>query len=116
MKVLPILDVVHFGNELLLVAVRGVKTVITLRYQALEVIVGLFDLVDVDFLEADHLREPLEDDFLLIEAKLSQLHEEESLPHDLRLGKNSIDELDSACRALAEEFVGEAVSKIELDP
>ena len=55
MEVLPILDVVHLGNELLLVAVRGVQTIIALRDQALEVIVGLFNLVDVDFLEADHL-------------------------------------------------------------
>ena len=54
-EVLPILDVVHLGNELLLVAVRGVQTIIALRDQALEVIVGLFNLVDVDFLEADHL-------------------------------------------------------------
>ena len=116
MEVLPILDVIHLGNEFLLVAVRGVETVIALRDQALEVVVGLFDLVDVDLLETDHLREPLEDDFLLIEAKLSQFHEEESLPHDLRLGKNSVDELNTTCRALAEEFVGEAISKVELDP
>ena len=116
MEVLPVLYVVHLGNELLLVAVRGVQTVIALRDQAFQVVVGLLYLVDVHFLEAYHLREPLKDYFLLIEAKLSQFHEEESLPHDLRLSENPVDELDTTCRALSEELIGEAISKVELDP
>lgn len=115
-EVLPIFDVVHLRNELLLVSVGGVQAVVALRDKALEVVIGLLNLAYVDFLKVDHLSEPLQDDFLLVHCKLPQLCEEEPLPHYLRLSKNSIDQLKPACLSLAKKLVGKVVTQVEFDP
>ena len=50
-EVLPVLNVVHLCNELLLKALRSVQAVVALRDETFEVVIRLLNLVDVHFLK-----------------------------------------------------------------
>ena len=95
-KVLPVLDVADLGYEFLLEPFRSTETIIRFRDQAFEVIVSLLDLIDIHFLQMRHLGEPLKDNILLVLCKLSQLYEEKSFPHNVRLYKDTIYQFEPA--------------------
>ena len=90
MEVLSVLNVIDFSDELLFKSLRGAEAIVGFWDQAFEVVIGLLDLVDVDFLQVGHLSEPLKHNSLLILGKIPQLQKEELFPHDVRLSKNSI--------------------------
>lgn len=67
-KVLSVLDVVNFGNELFLYRFAGVKTVEGLANHQLEIVIGLFNLTYVDALELNKEKK------MLFRVKICHLH------------------------------------------